>query len=134
MRKLKFIIKRSLCLLLGSVLGLSGMLAGCENDAGGTTAEPPVNTEEPATQPATEKEVKTETPISKPEPDGRPVTAMALGNVYDMNDGKYNQDTMGDTWSHSWLANGEVYMTWNDGTGFDNKTDVSDRHVFQSGL
>jgi hypothetical protein len=64
----------------------------------------------------------------------REITAMALGEVYDMNDGRYNQPTMGDTWAHTWLANGDVYMTWNDGTGFDNQTDLHYRHFFQSGL
>jgi len=52
-----------------------------------------------------------------------PIAMVAFGDVYDMNDGKYNQETYGDTWSSTWLSNGDVYLTWNDGTGFHNKNE-----------
>ena len=47
------------------------------------------------------------------------ITAVAVGDVYDMNDGKFNANPNGDTWVTSWGTNGEAWTSINDGTGWD---------------
>ena len=47
------------------------------------------------------------------------ITAVAVGDVYDMNDGKSNTNPNGDTWVTSWGANDDAWVSINDGAGWD---------------
>jgi hypothetical protein len=60
---------------------------------------------------------------------GPDITAVASGDVYDMNDGKNNDNPNGDTWVNTWAANDDSWVTMNDGAGWDSGTNYAQRGV-----
>jgi hypothetical protein len=47
------------------------------------------------------------------------LTAFAIGDVYDANDGATSASIIGDTWINSWASDGSSYVTSDDGNGFN---------------